>query len=148
MPGYGIATNANGLLPWEWARRRLEEAHNYFVTTVRPDGRPHCMPVWAVWMDERLIFSTGADSRKARNLAANPRCVVAPESAAEAVIVEGAAHEEHDTDLLRRWRAAYKLKYDWDMDATEGIFTVVPDRAFGFEEADDTFGVSATRWLF
>lgn len=147
MPGYGIREDREGILPWEWARERLERARNYFVATTRPEGRPHCMPVWAIWIDERLIFSTGTGSRKARNLAANPECVVTTEGAVEAVILEGRAHEEHDAELLARWRKAYKAKYDWDMNYTEGIFTVVPRRAFGFNETANFEG-TATRWIF
>ena len=75
MPGYGISDSAEGILPWSWAAERLSQAHNYFVATARPDGRPHVMPVWGLWLDDAFYFSTGASSRKARNLAANPRCV-------------------------------------------------------------------------
>jgi pyridoxine/pyridoxamine 5'-phosphate oxidase len=51
------------------------------------------MPVWGVWADDRFYFSTGRQSRKARNLAANAACVVCAERADEAVIVEGVAEE-------------------------------------------------------
>lgn len=74
MPGYGIlaADQGSGLLPWSWASERLAEAHNYFVATTRPDGRPHVMPVWGLWLDDTFYFSTGRESRKARNLEGNP----------------------------------------------------------------------------
>ncbi|HEU4760074.1 MAG TPA: pyridoxamine 5'-phosphate oxidase family protein, partial [Dehalococcoidia bacterium] len=58
MPGYGISEDDEGLLPWAWAEERLAKSHNYWVATARPDGRPHAMPVWAVWLDDRLYFST------------------------------------------------------------------------------------------
>ena len=50
MPGYGLAAEneGQGLLPFQWARERLERSRNYFVSSVRPDGRPHSMPVWGV----------------------------------------------------------------------------------------------------
>jgi hypothetical protein len=53
MPGYGVlpADQGSGLLPWSWALERLRNARNYWLTTVWPDGRPHVMPVWAVWLD-------------------------------------------------------------------------------------------------
>ena len=76
MPGYGIAGPDAGLLPWSWAEERLRAAPRYWVVTVSPDGAPHAMPVWAVWLDDALWFSTGGRSRKARNLRAEPRCVV------------------------------------------------------------------------
>jgi nitroimidazol reductase NimA-like FMN-containing flavoprotein (pyridoxamine 5'-phosphate oxidase superfamily) len=51
------------------------------------------MPVWGVWVVNAFYFSTGAESRKAKNLASNPECVVCPENAEEAVIMEGTARK-------------------------------------------------------
>jgi len=89
MPGYGLPVGDKGLLPWSWAEQRLKKSHNYWITTVKPDGSPHTMVVWGLWQDGRLLFSTGSKSRKARNLAQNTNCVVCTELANEAVIVEG-----------------------------------------------------------
>jgi hypothetical protein len=93
MPGYGIKgpKEGTGLLPWKWAQEHLEKAHNFWVASTRPDGRPHVMPVWAVWMEDALYFSTGAKSRKARNLRANPACVVCAEHARGQIVIEGTA---------------------------------------------------------
>lgn len=89
MPGYGLPKGSKGLLPWGWADERLKKSHNYWITTVKPDGSPHTMVVWGLWQDGRVISSTGSKSRKARNLAQNSNCVVCTELANEAVIVEG-----------------------------------------------------------
>src|SRR5262249_40076116 len=93
MPDYGIADaeSGEGLLPWRWATEKLTKTQNYFLCTTRSDGRPHVMPIWGVWMDDAFYFSTGKTSVKARNLAENPRCVLCPGDADEAVIVEGVA---------------------------------------------------------
>src|SRR5712692_1387743 len=96
MPGsYGMAeaTGGSGLLPWGPAEARLGAAHNYWLSTTRPDGRPHAMPVWGVWRDGVLYVGTDRGSRKARNLAANPACVVHLESGDDVVILEGVAEE-------------------------------------------------------
>src|SRR5579863_1312763 len=90
-PGYGLPDGDTGLLPWSWAEQRLKKSHNYWITTVKPDGSPHTMVVWGLWQDGRLLFSTGSKSRKARNLTQNANCVVCTELANEAVIEEGAA---------------------------------------------------------
>ena len=74
--GYGIPATDEGLLPWSWAEEKLAAARNYWVATASADGRPHAMPVWAVWIDGALYFGTGATTRTARNLAANPRLAV------------------------------------------------------------------------
>jgi nitroimidazol reductase NimA-like FMN-containing flavoprotein (pyridoxamine 5'-phosphate oxidase superfamily) len=91
MPDYGISPATDGLLPWAWAVERLERAHNYWVATTGPDGAPHLAAVWGLWRDGAFAFSTGGSSRKARNLAADPRCAVTPEHAGESVVVEGTA---------------------------------------------------------
>ncbi|WP_236700301.1 pyridoxamine 5'-phosphate oxidase family protein [Allosalinactinospora lopnorensis] len=66
MPGYGIQSphEGSGLLPWSWAEERLRTSHDYWVCTVWPDGRPHTMPVWAVWDAQELWFCSGRRSRK------------------------------------------------------------------------------------
>src|SRR5690606_25787423 len=65
MPGYDIAGEGEGtLLPWSWAEERLVKSHDYWLTTVRPDGRPHVMPVWGVWLDRTLWWSSSRGSRK------------------------------------------------------------------------------------
>jgi general stress protein 26 len=147
MPGYGISETAEGTLPWAWAVERLSAAHNYWVSTVRPDRRPHAMPVWAVWHDGLVYFSTAKTSVKARNLYANPHCVVTTEDANEAVIVEGDASVVDDAAVLQPVWDAYKAKYEWDLQG-EPMFAVRPLVAFAFIETADEFSTAATRWTF
>jgi hypothetical protein len=115
MNGYGVPAASDGMLSWEWACERLSTSHNYWFTTVRGDGTPHTMPVWGVWLDGAWYCSTGARSRKAQNLAVNPRCVVCNEDAAEAVIMVGAARRLPDSDPPPALSAAYKTKYGWEL---------------------------------
>lgn len=78
MPGYGVrgADEGTGLLPWTWAEERLAGSHDYWVATAAADGRPHLMPVWGMWHDGALWFSSSTRSRKARNLRSNTRCSI------------------------------------------------------------------------
>jgi PPOX class probable F420-dependent enzyme len=153
MPaGYGIEPTARGLLPWRWAEEQLAASRNYWVSTVRPDGRPHSMPVWGVWVDGALYFSSDAAARKAVNLKANPAVVVTTESGDEAVILEGEAHPAGDDPAaLRRMDDAYAAKYGGLRPAAEPmpgsvIFVLRPRRAFGWRESE--YSQSATRWRF
>jgi nitroimidazol reductase NimA-like FMN-containing flavoprotein (pyridoxamine 5'-phosphate oxidase superfamily) len=149
MPGYGIVPEqeGEGLLPWRWAADRLKAARNYFIATTRADARPHVMVVWGLWIEESFYFSTSRDSRKARNLAVHPQCVICPGDADEAVIVEGTAFEVSDPEALSRFVAEYKSKYDWDLTGrTEPVFVVRPRVVFG--QIEETFTASATRWQF
>lgn len=150
MTGYGIqdADSGKGLLQWSWAVERLTKAHAYWVATVRPDGRPHVMPVWGIWRDDEFLFSTGPKSRKARNLAANPACVVSVEAGGDSVIVEGVAVQVTDKQLVKEFAKAYGPKYDWDTEELlEPVFRVRPSAAFAFTENGD-FDETATRWTF
>ena len=151
MPGYGIPTSGKGLLPWKWAEERLKKSHNYWLITVRPDHAPHAMPVWGVWHGGRFYFSTGLESRKARNLARNRRCVVCTERASEAVILEGSARRVTGASLkklLRDAGPAYTRKYPpWKLDPSlGGIFEFVPATGFGMWEKN--FVEAVTRWSF
>jgi nitroimidazol reductase NimA-like FMN-containing flavoprotein (pyridoxamine 5'-phosphate oxidase superfamily) len=147
MPGYGLPAGQRGLLPWAWAERRLRRSHNYWLMTVRPDATPHAMPVWGIWVDGGFFFSTGRQSRKARNLAANGSCVVCTEQSAEAVVIEGTAAEVSDPAALKRLAPVYHKKYTpWTLDPEMGpIFEVRPRVIFGLREK--TFK-AATRWIF
>ena len=101
MPGYGVPKGRKGILPWSWAEQRLKKSHNYWITTVRPDGSPHTMVIWGLWIDGAFYFSTGQESRKAKNLACNPKCIVCTENSSEAVVVEGEARRVHDSPDLK-----------------------------------------------
>jgi hypothetical protein len=110
--GYGVPESEDGMLPWSWATERLEQARNYWVSTTRPDGRPHSMPVWGIWLDGAFYFGSGRNSAKSRNLAANPAIVVHLESGDETVILEGRAKPVLDDALERRVDEVYGPKYD------------------------------------
>ncbi len=153
MPGYGLPKSSKGLLSWKWADQRLRKSHNYWIITVKPDGSPHAMVVWGLWLDGAFLFSTGRHSRKARNLAENPRSVVCTEQAQEAVIVEGIA-EIAEVAVRREFLKKYKPKYNFDMagmeqdilSMKEPVFSVRPQVVFGLSEKK--FVGSATRWRF
>ena len=153
MPGYGLPEGNKGLLPWSWADQRLRKSHNYWITTVKPDGSPHTMVVWGLWQDGRFLFSTGSKSRKARNLAHHSHCIVCSEHAHEAVIVEGIA-EIADVAARRKLIPIYEKKYNWDLSTMkddmlsmkEPIFAVRPRVVFGLWEKN--FQSKSTRWKF
>ena len=83
---YRFPRSGQGFLPWSQVEERLTEAKNYWLATVRPDGRPHVTPVWGVWVDRELYFDGLPTTRWGRNLAANPQATVHLESADDVVI--------------------------------------------------------------
>ena len=147
MPGYGIEMSVKGMLRWRWASDRLTKTRNYLLTTVRADGRPHVMPLWGVWMNDRFYFSTGKSSVKARNLSKNANCVLCAGDAEEVVIVEGTAGKATDKAVLKKFGAAYKKKYKFDaLSMGEPILAIRPKVAFA--QIEKTFPKTATRWKF
>ncbi|MGB8013441.1 MAG: pyridoxamine 5'-phosphate oxidase family protein [Terriglobales bacterium] len=124
----------------------MNRCRTFWLATIHADRRrPHVMPVWGVWLDDAFFFSTGRQSRKGQNLAANPACTVANDDAEEAVIVEGVAAQVEDQAALNRVAIAYQKKYKMDPRSMgEPIFCVRPSRVFGLLEK--TFTQSATRW--
>jgi pyridoxamine 5'-phosphate oxidase-like protein len=154
MPGYGLlpAGEGSGLLPWSWAEERLVASRNYWLTSAWPDGRPHVMPVWGMWHDGSFWFSSSKPSRKAANLSADPRCMLATEDATNPVVVEGRAElitkPDDLAEMLALENAKYSTTYGIEMldPAVSSSFRVRPRWAFGLR-ADDFTG-SPTRWEF
>jgi Pyridoxamine 5'-phosphate oxidase len=148
MPGYGVPRSRRGLLPWSWARERLEKSHNYVMITMQPGPQPHAMPVWGIWFEGKFYFSTGRQSRKAKNLSKNPRCTICNERIHEAVIVHGRAKEVTNPKLIERLGVPYHAKYKpWKLDPALGpVYAVTPRVAFGMYEKK--FTAAATRWKF
>jgi nitroimidazol reductase NimA-like FMN-containing flavoprotein (pyridoxamine 5'-phosphate oxidase superfamily) len=158
MPGYGIAAAkaGRGLLPWRWAAERLETGRTYWIATADPAGKPHVMPVWGLWFGGAFYFSTGNESRKARNLAADSRCSVATEidfkkrpkkgDIKDSVVLEGIAEVITDSRAKKRFAKLYQEKYAWNMEGfDEPVYRVRPQAVFGLTSE---FTQTATRWTF
>src|SRR5712692_8322303 len=111
-----LPSNADHASPTAWteARRQLAEGQWYWLATVRPDRRPHVMPVLAVWLDGALYFVAKETSRKARNLGRNSHCVITVARDDCHLVVEGEAAKVSDEAKLHRVAAAYASKYQWD----------------------------------
>jgi hypothetical protein len=129
VPGYEFSAKKKGLFPWKWAADRLKRSRQYWIATTQPDGTPHLMIIWGLWFDDSFWFSTGAKSRKARNLAANPKCVIGTDDAAKALILEGTVEvivfgtqtlrssrkpmKRNTTGTCGRWRRECIVAFGW-----------------------------------
>jgi Pyridoxamine 5'-phosphate oxidase len=124
---------------WEQTRGAVEAAELFWISTVRADGRPHVTPVVAVWADDAVCFSTGAEEQKFANLRAN------------AVLVT-------DEAALKRIAAAFTVKWDgrWQWEVGEGcfrhpgggaamVFSVRPVKAYAHAKGDP-FGATTHRF--
>jgi hypothetical protein len=134
-------------MPWSFVLDRLRRARNYWVSTVRPDGRPHAAPIWGVLVEDDLYLETDPGTRKARNLSRRPAVSVHPELVDEVVIVEGLARPfRPDSRLAVEVAAAFAAKYpgyrpepdSWDRG---GLYHVDPSVVFAWRDMP-----TATRW--
>lgn len=146
---------------WAEAASRLAAADGYWLATTRPDGRPHLVPVLAVWVDGALHFAAAPSTRKGRNLARDARCVLSARQCELDLVVEGVATRVVDEAVLRRVADEYAAKYGWPVTVRAGafdgegapsagpppyqIYRLEPAVAFGFP-TDETF--APTRWEF
>jgi nitroimidazol reductase NimA-like FMN-containing flavoprotein (pyridoxamine 5'-phosphate oxidase superfamily) len=116
--------------PTEWAdaKRVLEAAELYWLTTVRKDGRPHTTPLVGVWVDRSFVFCTGPTEQKAHNLEHQTALTVVTGSntwqAGLDVVVEGAAARVTGAQNLKALADAFRAKYgnDWDFAADDEVF--------------------------
>jgi nitroimidazol reductase NimA-like FMN-containing flavoprotein (pyridoxamine 5'-phosphate oxidase superfamily) len=155
MPdGYGIPDNNDNLVPWSWAEEQLQNADTIWFSTTRPDGRPHAMPAWGIWLDGKLYFEGSPETRRARNVTATPHVVVHIENGVQTVIVEGTAHEAWPParELAERLAAIFAAKFgeswgyrpeptQWD---EGGLWAIEPEVAFAWTKFPD----NCTRFRF
>src|SRR5689334_15208929 len=78
-------------LPWAEVLKRWDEEGTHWLATVRPDGRPHVVPIGPVWLDGALYFTTGQGTRKEQNLASNAQCALSVAGRGFDLVVEGTA---------------------------------------------------------
>jgi len=150
--------------PWPEVLAVIEAAEISWISTVRPDGRPHVTPLPVFWLDGALHFCTGPEEQKARNLAADPRCAITTGTdrfrSGTDVVVEGTVARVTDTDLLRRLATMWREELDWEFDVVPGegfadpgsdgahlahVFAVRPQKVLAFGKGQP---YSQTRYRF
>jgi len=156
MPeGYGVK-DSGPVLDWETVAGRLGESLHYWLSTTRPDGRPHVVPRWGVWVDDKFFYDGSPQTRHARNLAANPHCALHLEDGEAATILEGVSivPDPVTGDLGASLSKEYKRKYEklgyapgpdaWSGEAAGGLHVFVPTTAIAWSQ----FPTDLTRFAF
>jgi len=153
--GYGLPADDDGLLTWTQVEQRLVAAENYWLATVRPDGRPHVVPRWGVWVRGRFYYDGSPQTRHARNLQSNAACALHLEDGTQAVIVEGTSSTTRadpgqlGQDLAAAFGKYHRLDYAPGPDAWAGpdgggLRVLTPRTALAWF----TYPVDATRFTF
>jgi pyridoxamine 5'-phosphate oxidase-like protein len=150
-------------LPWSRALKQLERSTSgtYWLATTSPDSRPHVAAVGALWIDGKIYFVTGSNTRKGRNLAANPKCVFSVSLTGIDLVLEGGAVRVTDRPTLLRLAKRYAAQ-GWPASvsgtaitaeysapsagpAPWNLYVVRPSTVFGVSTAEPS---GATRWRF
>jgi nitroimidazol reductase NimA-like FMN-containing flavoprotein (pyridoxamine 5'-phosphate oxidase superfamily) len=150
-PGY--VDNPTSEVAWNYVVQQLTDSLHYWLCTTRPDGRPHVVPRWCVYMDGRIYYDGSSQTRHAQNLTQNPNMALHLEDGEKAVIMEGTAGpaDKPDADLARRLSEEYKRKYaargyspepsQWD---EGGLYVFIPRQCIAWT----SFGENPTKFLF
>lgn len=119
------------------AIRRFADDECSWISTVRPDGRPHATPIWHVWHAGRAYIVTRADAVKTANIRLNPNVVITGTNARHPVIIEGrATFAPEAEDALR---PLFLAKYDWDISTDadyDTIIAITPVKIIAWGEDD------------
>jgi hypothetical protein len=159
-------------IPWSRARDQLvagskpqesqdDHGRTFWIATVRPDGRPHATAFGGMWVDDRVYLVSGPGTRKSRNLAANPACVVTVSLDDLDLVIEGSARRMTDSATLEKLAGMYRDQ-GWPVEVEGEAFTapysapsagpppwyvyeIVPVTAFGVSTTEPG---GAMRWRF
>jgi hypothetical protein len=153
-PGYGVE-KADTFLRWEAVELRLRGSLHYWVATSRPDGRPHVVPRWGVWLDGAFWYDGSPETIHVRNLASNQRCILHLEDGEEAVIVEGRSVASDPIvgsfgvllagEFARKYGPTYEPGPDsWSGADAGGLRTLRPETAMAWTR----FPSDVTRFTF
>lgn len=153
--GYGLPETDEGMLDWAAIEARLVASKHYWLATVRPDGRPHVVPRWGIWLDGRFYYDGSPSTRHARNAEANPACTLTLEDGANAVILEGRsdATRADAGGLGARLAAAFAKYHDdgyspeadaWAGEQGGGLRVITPRTILAWTK----FPTDATRFVF
>jgi Pyridoxamine 5'-phosphate oxidase len=182
-PGFRLSPEATNLAelyeldPIDWARveAHLDEGfpqapgsdgpdhHTCWLATVNADGSPHVTGVGGLWVEGVFWFETGPRTRKARNLARDPRCTMSIATREFDLVVEGTAQPVTDPPtvaaMAARWaESGWPVRADDTGSALTAAFSapsagpppwfvyqLTPRRATALAT---TGAGGATRWTF
>ena len=100
-----------GFIPWIKIDRSLHAFRSIWVSTTRPNGRPHAVPVWYTWDGRNLYFISARTLQKSRNLARQPWIVVHAGDGDDVIILEGFVEIVTNQEERESVDAAYRANY-------------------------------------
>lgn len=152
--GYGL-DQADAFVGWEDVEARLRESRFYWLASTRPDGRPHVVPRWGVWLEGSFWYDGSPETVHVRNLEKNTNAVLHLESGNEVTIVEGVSLRPDPItgELGERLAAEYSRKYApqytpsadaWSDEIAGGMRRIEPIKVITWSD----FPKNVTRFTF
>ena len=141
---YGISKERQGMLSWSFVEEQMLDPKQYWLSTTKPNGLPHAIPIWGIWFESKLFFGGGPNTQNRKNLEHNSNIVAHTESGSNVVIIEGSVKIEEKEDVIQEIIKLYKEKYD--MDHPPPFWRVDPKKVLAWKI--DEFADTPTKWIF
>ena len=149
----GYADNPVSFVEWEWVAEQMTNAENYWLSSVRPDGRPHVVPRWGAFIDGRFYYDGSPETRHARNIIKNPNISLHLENGYKVVVMDGISKPagKPDPEFAIRLAEAIAKKYasqgyspepnQWD---DGGLYVFTPSQCLAWT----SFYENPTKFVF
>ncbi len=150
MFGPEPTTTPGEALSWGEVERWLQQATEVWVVSVRPDGRPHAVPVDLVWVDAVAVIGAPPWSQRARNIEANREVVLHLPGTDSVAILEGRAEPLIAGPMLQRFLEIAAERYGaaaWKPEQLLGATWYLRPRSVIAWRVSDMRN-TATRWTF
>ncbi|MFT3890520.1 MAG: pyridoxamine 5'-phosphate oxidase family protein [Anaerolineales bacterium] len=147
VKGYQMPETSEHLVAWDFVSEQMSSSRHYWISTVFPDGRPHVVPVWGIWYENRFHFEGSMQTGWGRNILKNPHIAVHLPDADKVVVIDGIAHiiqdNEIDDETWNSLDSTFQKKYH--VEKGSPYIYVEPKKVLAWNgEALTTM----TRWLF
>ena len=149
----GYVDKPASYLTWDWVAEQLTEAKHYWLASVRSNGKPHVVPRWGVFIDNKFYYDGSPETRHARNILGNPNVTLHLESGEKAIILEGTSRlaDKPDPEFAKQLAKAISAKYavlgyspepnQWD---EGGLYIFTPRQCIAWSK----FNEDPTKFIF
>ena len=147
IPGYKMPEDERGLLSWDFVAEQMNQSRYYWLNTTLADGRPHAVPVWGIWHENRVYFDGSYKTAWSINLTRDPRIAVHLPDGNQVVMIEGIAHMIGDDEIDKATWATLDTTYQRKYNVAQGspYWVVFPHKVLAWDNANLQ---SMTRWIF
>ncbi len=149
----GYVDNPISEVAWEYVEERLIQSVNYWLRSPRPNGHPHVIPRWGVFVDGKFYYDGSPETRHAQNIAQNANVTLHLESGSEVVIMYGTSKVagKPSAELAQKISQGYKAKYSAQGYAPEpnqwndgGLYAFTPRQCLAWTK----FAEDPTKFVF